>query len=299
MEVKNVSKKFGEIQAVHEASLTIGSHSVFGLVGSNGAGKSTLLRMMAGILLPDDGEILVDEENVYENRRIKEQIFYIPDDAWFFPNANALDMARYYKTMYPSFDRSRFSKLMKQFCLDEKRKIDTFSKGMKKQLLVILGISAGTKYLLCDETFDGLDPVMRQAVKSVLASEIMNREFSPVLASHNLRELEDICDHVGLLHEGGILLSKDLEDMKFHIHKIQCVLKDKKREQQLLKGLSPLSVKHQGSLLMITARGTRKEILTVTESADPLFCEILPLSLEEIFISETEVAGYEIKNFLF
>lgn len=299
MEIKNVSKKFGKIQAVHKASLTIESRSVFGLVGSNGAGKSTLLRMMAGILLPDEGEILVDKENVYENRRIKEQIFYIPDDAWFFPNANAGDMARYYRSSYPSFDRNRFSKLMKQFCLDERRKIDTFSKGMKKQLLVILGISAGTRYLLCDETFDGLDPVMRQAVKSLLASEIMNREFSPVLASHNLRELEDICDHVGLLHEGGMLLSQDLEDMKFHIHKIQCVLKDRKREEQLLKGLSALSVKRQGSLLMITARGTRKEILTVTESADPLFYEILPLTLEEIFISETEVAGYEIKNLLF
>lgn len=167
---------------------------------------------------------------------------------------------------------------------------------MKKQLLVIIGVCAGTKYLLCDETFDGLDPVMRQAVKSLFASEIMNREFTPVIASHNLRELEDICDHVGLLHKGGILLSKDLEDMKFHIHKIQCVLGGRQQEKKLEKELQVLKVQHQGSLLMITARGTRSEIVEKVQAKNPLFMEVLPLTLEEIFISETEVAGYEIKN---
>ena len=167
---------------------------------------------------------------------------------------------------------------------------------MKKQLLVILGISTGTKYLFCDETFDGLDPVMRQAVKSIFASEIMSREFTPVIASHNLRELEDICDHIGLLHQGGILLSRDLEDMKFHIHKIQCVLTDKKKEEELKKELDVLKIEHQGSLLLITARGTRREIMEKIQAKNPLFCEVLPLTLEEIFISETEVAGYEVKN---
>ena len=167
---------------------------------------------------------------------------------------------------------------------------------MKKQLLVILGICAGTKYLYCDETFDGLDPVMRQAVKSLFASEIMNREFTPVIASHNLRELEDICDHIGLLHKGGILLSRDLEDMKFHIHKIQCVLTDKSKEEMLIKELDVLKTEHQGSLLLLTVRGTRTEIMERVQAKNPLFCEILPLTLEEIFISETEVAGYEVKN---
>lgn len=185
---------------------------------------------------------------------------------------------------------------MKQFHLDERGKINRFSKGMKKQLLVILGIAAGTKYMLCDETFDGLDPVMRQAVKSLFAAEIMNRDFSPVIASHNLRELEDICDHVGLLHQGGILLSQDLEELKFHIHKVQCVLSDSQKEKELAKELDVLSIQHQGSLLLITARGTRTEIMERIQAKKPLFCEILPLTLEEIFISETEVAGYEIKN---
>ena len=140
---------------------------------------------------------------------------------------------------------------------------------------------------------------MRQAVKSLFASEIMNREFTPVIASHNLRELEDICDHIGLLHKGGILLSRDLEDMKFHIHKVQCVLSDKKKEKELEKELEVLKIQRQGSLLLITARGTRLEILERIQSKNPLFCEVIPLTLEEIFICETEVAGYEIKNIFF
>lgn len=299
MEIKGVSKSFGKVQAVRNVTMQVGNHSVFGLLGSNGAGKSTLLRMMAGILTPDCGQILVNGEPVFENRKVKEQIFYIPDDIYFFSYYTARDMARYYRNYYPSFDRSRFCSMMKEFGLDETRKPDTFSKGMRKLFMVIMGISAGTRYLLCDETFDGLDPLKRQAVKSLLAAEISNRDFSTVMASHNLRELEDICDYVGLLHEGGILLSQDLEDMKFHIHKVQCVLKDKKQEAQLVKNLHALQVKRQGSLLLITSRGTRKEISTVMQSAEPLFYEILPLSLEEIFISETEVAGHEIKKYSF
>ena len=296
IEIKECSKIFADIKAVSQVSLEIGDREVFGLVGSNGAGKSTLLRMMAGIIKPDMGEILIDGIPVYENEEAKSKFFYISDDSYFPVVYTPKDMVRFYRNFYPGFQLQRYMKLMKQFHLDEKRKIGTFSKGMKKQLLVILGVSAGTKYLFCDETFDGLDPVMRQAVKSLFASEIMNREFTPVIASHNLRELEDVCDHVGLLHEGGILLSKDLEEMKLHIHKIQCVLTDRDKEKELERELDILKIQHQGSLLLITARGTRSEIITKIQSKKPLFCEVIPLTLEEIFISETEVAGYEIKN---
>lgn len=296
IEVNQCSKKFGMLQAVNKVSLQIGNREVFGLVGSNGAGKSTLLRMMAGIIRGDEGNILVDGTDVYENEKAKSSIFYIADDSYFPANFTPREMAVYYKNVYPSFRMQKYEKLMKQFHLDERGKINRFSKGMKKQLLVILGIAAGTKYILCDETFDGLDPVMRQAVKSLFAAEIMNRDFSPVIASHNLRELEDICDHVGLLHQGGILLSQDLEELKFHIHKVQCVLSDSQKEKELAKELDVLSIQHQGSLLLITARGTRTEIMERIQAKKPLFCEILPLTLEEIFISETEVAGYEIKN---
>ncbi len=296
IDVKECSKSFGKLQAVNKISLDIGEREVFGLVGSNGAGKSTLLRMIAGILKPDEGIITIDTLPVYENREAKEKMFYISDDSYFPANYTAEDMVLFYKNYYPAFSVERFRRLMEEFHLDRKRKINHFSKGMKKQLMLILGICSGTKYLLCDESFDGLDPVMRQAVKGLFASEIMNREFTPVIASHNLRELEDICDHVGLLHKGGVLFSRDLEDMKFHIHKVQCVLRDKAKEKELEKELEVLKIRRQGSLLFITARGTKMEIMNRVQAKDPLFCEIIPLSLEEIFISETEVAGYEIQN---
>ena len=296
IEIKNCSKAFGKIQAVNKVTMDIGEREVFGLIGSNGAGKSTLLRIMAGIIRQDRGEVLMDEEPVFENERIKEHFFYIPDDAYIPANYNALDMAEFYRCIYPGFQQARFETMMKQFHLDGKRKISTFSKGMKKQVSVICGICANTMYLLCDETFDGLDPVMRQAVKSLFVSEIMNRDFTPVIASHNMRELEDVCDHVGFLHKGGILLSRELEDMKFHIHKIQCVLPDQTKEEALLKELDVLKKEHQGSLLILTARGTREEILQKVQTQNPIFCEVIPLTLEEIFISETEVAGYEVKN---
>lgn len=299
LKIKECSKSFGCLQAVSNVSLDIDVREVFGLVGSNGAGKSTLLRMMAGILKPDAGEIWIDDREVYDNEAAKEHVFYISDDCYFPANYTPADMASFYRAYYPKFEKQRFSKLMKQFRLDEDQRISSFSKGMKKQLLVLLGISAGTRYLLCDETFDGLDPVVRQGVKSLFAAEIMSREFTPVLASHNLRELEDICDHVGLLHKGGMLLSRDLEDMKFHIHKIQCVFTDRSQEERLKKELDILKIDHQGSLTLFTARGTRTEIMARIQEKNPLFCEVLPLTLEEIFISETEVAGYEIQNIFF
>ena len=294
--IEHLNKTFGDVKAVRDLGFCVKKGELFAFLGVNGAGKSTLLRMAAGVIKPDEGEILVDQEPVYENEKIKQQIFYISDGGYFPQGYTAADLKDFYREYYPDFMTDRYSKLMDQFHLDEKRRISSYSKGMKKQLLVIMGISAGTKYLLCDETFDGLDPVMRQAVKSLFVSEIMNRDFTPVIASHNMRELEDVCDHVGFLHKGGILLSRELEDMKFHIHKIQCVLPDQTKEEALLKELDVLKKEHQGSLLILTARGTREEILQKVQTQNPIFCEVIPLTLEEIFISETEVAGYEIKN---
>ena len=299
IEIRECSKSFGSVKAVQNVSMDIGEREVFGLVGSNGAGKSTLLRMTAGVMKPDHGEIHIDGIPVFDNKEAKSNLFYLSDDSYFPANNTPSDMADYISLFYPGFEKQRFSKLLRQFQLKEDRKISTFSKGMKKQLQILLGISAGTKYLLCDETFDGLDPVMRQGIKSLFATEILNREFTPVLASHSLRELEDICDHVGLLYQGGMLLSKNLEDMKFHIYKIQCVLPDNEQEKVLEKELDILKLDHQGSLVVFTARGTRTEIVEKVQEKNPLFCEVLPLSLEEIFISETEVAGYEIRNLFF
>lgn len=298
IEINGVNKSFGSLKALDNIIATIQEGSIFGQVGTNGAGKSTLLRILCGVLKADTGTALIDGEDVYENPHAKEKVCFLSDTAYFFPNATIRTMQNYYEIVYPNFNSERFEELVEKFGLDRNRKINSFSKGMKKQVSVLLGICTGTKYLLCDETFDGLDPVMRQAVKSIFAMELMNRQFTPVIASHSLRELEDICDHVGLLYKGGILLSKDLEDMKFHIHKVQCVIQDPVKEEELLTELHVLQHDKRGSLLTVVARGTKQEILMSIEDKHPIFSEVLPLTLEEIFISETEVAGYDIKNLI-
>lgn len=298
IETVNVSKQFDAIKALDQVTATIKEGNVFGLVGTNGAGKSTFLRIMSGILRPDDGIVKIDGMDVYENRKAKELFFYISDDQYFFSNSTPKDLKRYYDIIYPNFDGSRFDTLMKQFELEQDRKINTFSKGMKKQVSIICGICANTRYIFCDETFDGLDPVMRQAVKSIFAKEIAERNLTPVIASHNLRELEDICDHVGLLHKGGILLSKDLFDMKLTIHKIQCVFQDNTDLNQIFENIEILKTEKRGSLYTITARGNSEEITRKIAAHNPVFCEVLPLTLEEIFISETEVVGYDIKKLI-
>lgn len=294
----NLTKRFQGVTAVDHIHAEIQDGTVFGLIGTNGAGKSTFLRMAAGILKPDGGTITLDGESVFEDTRVKARCFYIPDEPYFLGNGTADDMKTFYQGIYPNFDTDRFGRLLKSFELDGRRKIQTFSKGMKKQLAVLLGICAGTEYLFCDETFDGLDPVMRQTVKSLFANDIEERHLTPVIASHNLRELEDICDHVGLLHRGGMLLSKDLDDMKMNIHKIQCVL-PAGLDRTNLQDLDIMTVEQRGSLLTLTVRGQKEEIQARMQSYHPVFFEMIPLSLEEIFISETEVAGYDIKKLIF
>lgn len=293
-----LTKRFEDILAVDHIDAVIQEGSVFGLIGTNGAGKSTFLRLASGILKPDEGQITLDGQEIYENTEAKKKFFYISDEMYFFSNASPLDMMTYYSRVYDRFDKERFHRLMKSFCLDEKRRIHTFSKGMKKQVSVICGICANTEYLFCDETFDGLDPVMRQAVKSIFAADMEDRNLTPIIASHNLRELEDICDHVGLLHKGGILLSRDLDDMKLNIHKIQCVLQRGMGPEDLVT-LKCLSSEQRGRLLTLTVRGTREEVEEKIKAYEPVFFECIPLTLEEIFISETEVAGYDIKKLVF
>ena len=298
IELKNVDKTLGGVHAVDHVSGTIREGMVFGLIGSNGAGKSTLLRMISGVIRPDDGTILCDGAPVFENPEAKAQICFLPDTPYFFPNADIRQMRDYYAMIYPSFNRKQFDALTARFRLDPKRSIHAFSKGMKKQVSILLGLCAGTKYLLCDETFDGLDPVVRQTVKSLIAAEITERDFTPVISSHNLRELEDICDSIGLLHEGRLLLTRDLDDAKNNICKLQCVIPDSRRAQELISSLRILKMERTGSLLTLTVRGERTETLKKAQAQEPLFVEALPLTLEEIFISETEVAGYDIKDFL-
>lgn len=298
IELLDLDKSYDDIKAVNRVSLSIMDGEVFGLVGTNGAGKSTILRIIAGVIQPDLGIVCVDNRPVYDNPDVKKDIFYISDDQYFLPNSSPEDMAEYYEGIYEKFDKLRFYKMCNGFGLDIKRKISTFSKGMKKQISILLGICAGTKYLLCDETFDGLDPVVRQGVKSLFAAEMEDRGLTPVIASHNLRELEDICDHVGLLHKGGVILSEDISDMKLNMQKVQCVFASDEDEKNALEGIDILLHEKRGRLHTITMRGEREEIEAAFKRGNPVFFEVLALSLEEIFISETEVVGYDIRKFI-
>ena len=298
IQMEHLGKSFGSIPAVDDISMEIREGEVFGLIGTNGAGKSTLLRMIAGVMKPDKGTVLVDRQKVYDNPTAKANLFFIADEPYFFPNSTAQDMKLYYRTIYPAFDSKRFEKLLSDFCLDPARKISHYSKGMKKQLSILLGLCASTKYLLCDETFDGLDPVMRQGVKALFAGDMVERGLTPVIASHNLRELEDICDHVGLLHRGGVLLSQNVEDMKLGIQKVQCVFADEDGFSRAAQGLSILNDRQTGQLHTITVRGSREDVLLAFRDVETVFFELLPLTLEEVFISETEVVGYDIKKFI-
>ena len=298
IEIKNISKAFENILAVDRVNVTMKENTLFGLIGTNGAGKSTVLRMVAGVLKADEGTITVDDMPVYDNVEAKKKIFFIADEPYFFANSNAVEMERYFSTIYEGFLRDDFYDYLENFGLDKRRKINTFSKGMKKQLALLCGICSGTKYLLCDETFDGLDPVMRQGIKSIFAKEMESRGLTPIIESHNLRELEDICDHVGLLHKGGVLLSRDLEDMKCNIQKIQCVFRAREDAVKVMAGLDIIKQEERGSLHTLTVRGGREEVIAHFAAVDTVFFEALPLSLEEIFISETEVAGYDVKKLI-
>ncbi len=294
IKAENLTKRFEDITAVDHITAEIKEGCVFGLIGTNGSGKSTFLRMASGILKPDEGSITIDGEEVWENPEVKSKYFYISDDQYFFQNGTPQELMQFYRCMYPGFDEKRFHHLLESFGLKKDRKINTFSKGMKKQVSVICGICAGTDYIFCDETFDGLDPVMRQTVKSLFANDMAERNLTPIIASHNLRELEDICDHIGLLHKGGILLSRELDDMKLNLHKVQCVLSPGMKPEHLT-ALDIVKSQQSGSIYTITVRGSQDEVMAWMESYETVFYELIPLSLEEIFISETEVAGYDIK----
>ena len=291
---QNVSKRFNDVLALREISLNINKAAVFGLVGTNGAGKSTFLRLLAGIYKPDTGTVFIDDQPVWENIDIKKRLFYISDEQFFFANVTPREIAQYYRGIYPNFDMEKMGRLLDGFELPAGRKVNTFSKGMKKQLSVICALSAGTDYIFCDETFDGLDPVMRHTVKSLFAAEVVERQLTPIIASHNLRELEDICDHVGLLHRGGVLLEKELDEMKLGAGKVQCVLPEGADIDAL--GLNIVVRENRGQLLTIIARGTQEEISAKLAQVNPIFMEVLPLTLEEFFIMETEVAGYDLKK---
>lgn len=296
IELHGITKSFDGIKAVNDVSMTIHGQDIFGLLGVNGAGKSTLLRLTAGILSPDSGQIFMDGKRIADDRKQKSQIFYLSDDQYFFPNATLEMMRCFYDKIYPEFSREDYECYLQLFGLDPAQKIRTFSKGMKRQSGILLALSSHARYLLCDEVFDGLDPIVRQSVKQTLTEEARLRGLTIIMASHNLGELEGICDHIGILHKGGILLSKDLEKMQEDVHKFQCVFHEQQKEY-LKERLEILHYEKLGFLETMTVRGKQREICEIIESRKPVIYEELPLSLEEIFVGEMERIGYDISKY--
>ncbi len=298
IEIKQVSMFYDTVQSLSSVNAQIGDANIYGLVGSNGSGKSTLLRIMAGIFRPATGAVLYDGQPVYENTEIKKQVIYLSDDQYFIPGGTLETMCNFFATVYPTFSPVRFMKLAELFRLPTDRKINTYSKGMQKQTAIIGALAAQPKYLLCDETFDGLDPVMRQLVKRLLSEAVSDFGMTPVIASHNLREIEDICDHIGLLHQGKILFEQDIDDMKLGIYKVQCVFGTEGGFERAFEGKKIINHTKRGSLHTAAIRGERSEIEQAAAQAAPIFFEMIPLTLEEIFICEMEDRGYDFNEIL-
>lgn len=297
IEVKELVKKFGAKTALDHMSFQIENRSVFGLVGSNGAGKSTFLRSAAGIYRPDGGTVLVDGEAPFENSKVKGNICFISDYPYFLPQATLQDMAAFLSGVYPGWNKTKFEKLNRIFPVGVKTRISGMSKGMQRQAALICAFSACPEYIFMDEIFDGLDPVMRQLLKRLISDEVSERGVTVIIASHNLRELEDLCDHVGLFHQGGVLFEKDIDELRLGVCKAQAVFKPLPAREEFAP-LNILKWETKGSLVNLVVRGNREETLQKLESLHPVFSEVLPLTLEEVFISEMEAVGYDIDNIL-
>lgn len=292
IDIKNVSMSYGQVRSLENVSAEIRDGSIFGLIGSNGSGKSTLLRILGGVIKPDAGTVTYDGCHVWENDLVKQDVVYLSDEQFFLSHCTINDMKELYKTVYTNFSEETFKKLRDIFTLDVNRKINTFSKGMKKQASVMLGVSAQPKYLLCDETFDGLDPVVRQLVKRILAEEAYERGMTTIIASHNLREMEDICDTVGLLHKSELLFVRELDDMKSGFHKVQAIF----GQDFDVSALAPMAIRgysKRGSLVTFIVKGDLDSVNAQMTERSPVFYETVPLTLEEIFISEMEEKGYD------
>ncbi|MCM1149610.1 MAG: ABC transporter ATP-binding protein [Butyricicoccus sp.] len=295
IEVRELTKTFEGFKALDKLTMTVPRGSVYGLVGPNGSGKSTVIRHIMGIYRPDSGEVDVDGEAVYENAQVKARMAYIPDDVFYFMQASVRDMMKYYRGIYPNFSMERFEKLRAVFSLDEKMPIRRMSKGMQKQAAFWLCMATCPDVLVLDEPVDGLDPVMRRQIWSIIMSDVSERGTTVLVSSHNLRELEDVCDHVGILDHGKILLERSLSELQENVSKIQIALPE---GAELPEGLDILHQASSGRLSVLIVRGEPNKVMAKLQEAQPLFADALPLSLEEIFIYELGGHDYAVKDIL-
>ena len=291
LEMQNVTKTFGGFTALSDLSMHVPKGAVYGLVGPNGAGKSTAIRLLTGVYRPDAGTITMDGQPVYENPAVKTRMCYIPDEIFFFPAATLEEMRKYYKGFYPHFNDELFNKLYEVFQLPKKTQLRRFSKGMQKQAAFHLSICTRPDVMILDEPVDGLDPVMRRQVWSLILSDVAQRETTVLISSHNLRELEDICDHVGIMDKGNMLLERSLASMQGNTVKLQIV-------GEAPKDLDILHTGTSGRLQTLVVRGTPEEITAKVSANNPAYFDVLPLSLEEIFIYELGGVNNEVKDIL-
>lgn len=296
IEIKNLSKAFEKNFALKKLNFQVGDGSVFALVGSNGSGKSTLLRTISGVYQPTAGDVLIDGKPVFENPQLKDQVYFVADVPFFY-NGTTLDNAsNLLSKIYSGWSEETYLRLCSIFPIDRRGKLINMSKGMQRQASLILALSAKPKYLLLDEIFDGLDPVIRRLVKQLIINDVSDRGMSVIIASHNMRELEDICDHIAFLHRGNLVVEDDVDEIKTQVHKFHAAFDRDFDQNEIIGGLEILNIKRSGNLISFTAKGNKEDIEKIIKAQEPIFMESLPLTLEEIFMCEMEVAGYDIEN---
>lgn len=300
IQVKNVTKTFDGFRALDHVNMHVGKGEIYGLVGPNGAGKSTIIRHLTGIYRQDEGEVLVAGEPVYENRHMKAKMAYIPDDLFYFLQSDTLEMMRYYKSIYPNFDKEKFERLKRFFpTIDLKRNIRRLSKGMQKQVAFLLAICCNPEVLILDEPVDGLDPVMRRQIWNILMEEVKEKQMTVLVSSHNLRELEDVCDHVGIMHKGKVIIERSLTELQGNISKIQVACEY--GMPKLPPEFPVLHMANTGRVYTLIVKGNPEEAAKAVLEGQELFAivDVLPLTLEEIFIYEMGGVEYEVKDILF
>ena len=295
IKARKLTKRFGEVEALVNLSCNIPQGCIYGLVGANGAGKSTFLRLCNGIYQPDAGHISINGGEVFDNPAVKEHCVFVPDDLYFLPQSNLNRMMQLYESMYPFFSKARYKELCAAFKLSATRPLNTFSKGMRRQAATILALSAMTDYVFFDETFDGLDPVMRNLVKGMLYDDVLERGCTAVVTSHSLRELEDTCDQLSLLYEGGIVFESDVQNLKTTLFKVQVAF-SQEYDRAMFDELDILAFNKQGSVSNLIIRGDSAKCKAIIAAKDPLILEILPLTLEEVFLYEMEALGYSFEE---
>ncbi len=292
-----VTKRFEDTIALNKLNCTIPEGCVYGLVGSNGSGKSTLLRLISGIYRPEEGQITIDGQEVYDDPDVKKRIVFVPDELYFLPHASLRRMEQLYASVYERFSHERFEALLREFSLDPNKMLSAFSKGMRRQAATILALSCRADFILFDETFDGLDPVMRNLVKNLLYAEVMERNATAVVTSHSLRELEDTCDQLALLHNGGIIFESDVDHLKTSLFKVQIAFNDEYGPERF-DGIDILNYLRRGSVATMIVRGDRDETEAKLRAMEPVLFEVLPLSLEEVFVYEMGQRGYAFSEVL-